>query len=69
MSLEVTERDSTGQVVATYVSSALSRPQAAEGTRRVDVVKPAKKGSIWAWILGVFLPVGYPHSVTEDYMW
>ena len=29
---------------------------------------PEKVGSLWTRVLGVFLPAGYPHSVTEDYM-
>lgn len=69
MSFEVTERDSTGELVATYISSAPCGARVGEGKRRVDVVRPERKGNVWAWVLGVFLPVGYPHSVTEDYMW
>ena len=30
---------------------------------------PKEKTSLWASLLAVFLPAGYPHSVTDDYMW
>lgn len=29
---------------------------------------PEKVGSLWTRLLGVFLPAGYPHSVTDDYI-
>lgn len=30
---------------------------------------PKERTSLWANLLAVFLPAGYPHSVTDDYMW
>ncbi|KAL8775437.1 MAG: hypothetical protein Q9194_003763 [Teloschistes cf. exilis] len=30
---------------------------------------PTQTHNLWTRVLAVFLPAGYPHSVTEDYMW
>ena len=30
---------------------------------------PNERTSLLASLLAVFLPAGYPHSVTDDYMW
>lgn len=29
---------------------------------------PAERKSLWSQTLDVFLPAGYPHSVTHDYL-
>lgn len=44
------------------------------GTFRTDILHlvkqlPGKRIGIWQSVLGVFLPAGYPQSVTDDYMW
>ncbi|KAF3036967.1 hypothetical protein E8E12_007957 [Didymella heteroderae] len=57
--LEIKEFDEAGDVVATYVAS---------GNSRVDVVLPREKKSYSQRVLDVFLPAGYPQSVTEDYI-
>ncbi len=63
MVLRITETDDTGTLVATYLSSG------SNGKGRIDIIKPANTSGLWARILAVFLPAGYPHSVTSDYMW
>jgi hypothetical protein len=61
--LEIVERDEGGHVTATYVQSG-----GGEGnTNRVDVILPEKQKSLRQRGLDVFLPAGYPHSVTDDY--
>ncbi|KAI7001947.1 DUF647-domain-containing protein [Hortaea werneckii] len=62
--LEFTEHDEAGNVTATYISS----PENSEGLSRVDVILPEKTKSVGQRLLDVFLPVGYPHSVTDDYL-
>ncbi|KAK0926625.1 hypothetical protein LTR91_002052 [Friedmanniomyces endolithicus] len=61
--LELTETDGAGNVIATYVSS----PTGSEQTCRIDIVEPTTKRP-WQRLLDVFLPAGYPHSVTDDYL-
>ena len=40
------------------------------GAPAYDVTqRPEKKSSLWAQLLAIFLPAGYPNSVTDDYMW
>ncbi|KAI7330773.1 DUF647-domain-containing protein [Hortaea werneckii] len=62
--LEFTEHDEAGNVTATYISS----PENSEGLSRVDVILPEKTKSVGQRLLDVFLPVGYPYSVTDDYL-
>ncbi|KAI7718038.1 DUF647-domain-containing protein [Hortaea werneckii] len=62
--LDFIEHDEAGNVTATYVSS----PENSEGMSRVDVILPEKTKSVGQRLLDVFLPVGYPHSVTDDYL-
>ncbi|KAK6388159.1 hypothetical protein LTR65_008167 [Meristemomyces frigidus] len=62
--LEVTEHDEAGNVTATYIST----PTDTKGTSRVDVILPEKTKSPWQRLLDVFLPAGFPHSVTDDYV-
>ncbi|KAH9881603.1 hypothetical protein IAQ61_000330 [Plenodomus lingam] len=57
---EIEERDEAGNVVATYISD--------EGGQRVDVIQPQDAKGYAQRVLDVFLPAGYPHSVTEDYI-
>ncbi|KAK0858655.1 hypothetical protein LTR03_000080 [Friedmanniomyces endolithicus] len=61
--LELTETDGAGNVIATYVSS----PTDSKQICRVDIVEPTTKRP-WQRLLDVFLPAGYPHSVTDDYL-
>ncbi|KAI7712967.1 hypothetical protein KC353_g7878, partial [Hortaea werneckii] len=62
--LEFTEHDEAGNVTTTYVSS----PDDSKGMSRIDVILPEKTKSVGQRLLDVFLPVGYPHSVTDDYL-
>ncbi|KAL9002694.1 MAG: hypothetical protein Q9188_004390 [Gyalolechia gomerana] len=68
MSLLIEERDEAGNLTATYVASA-SSDEKGKSDGRVDIVYPEKGDTIWTRLLAIFLPAGYPHSVTEDYMW
>lgn len=34
----------------------------------MDVILPERTKSYWQQLLDVFLPAGYPQSVTEDYL-
>ncbi|OBR13480.1 Duf647 domain-containing protein [Colletotrichum higginsianum IMI 349063] len=61
-SLAIAEYDKAGNLKAKYVESA-SRI----GPSRVDVLLPFKRKKPWLRLLEIFLPDGYPHSVTEDY--
>ncbi|KAK5138337.1 hypothetical protein LTR08_003398 [Meristemomyces frigidus] len=63
-SFEITEHDDAGNITATYVSSSTD----SKGVSRVDVILPDKTKSPWQRMLDVFLPAGYPHSVTDDYL-
>ncbi|KAI5379889.1 hypothetical protein J4E82_001434 [Alternaria postmessia] len=60
MALEIAERDEAGNLVLEYLAEA-------HGTR-VDVIYPKEAKSYAQRLLGVFLPAGYPQSVTEDYI-
>lgn len=61
--IKITEHDDAGNLVATYVQSAND-----EGKVRVDTILPEVTKSPWQSLLDVFLPAGYPHSVTDDYL-
>lgn len=61
---EVVETDEAGNVTATYVQTAGSK----ESLARVDVVQPQETKVLWQKVLDIFLPSGYPHSVTDDYL-
>ncbi|EOD50111.1 uncharacterized protein LTHEOB_1265 [Neofusicoccum parvum] len=56
--LEIAEYDDAGNVTATYV----------ETGPRIDVLLPEERKSLLLQALDVFLPAGYPQSVTEDYL-
>ncbi|KAK8158622.1 vitamin B6 photo-protection and homoeostasis-domain-containing protein [Phyllosticta citrichinensis] len=58
--VEVIEYDDAGNVITTYVESG--------DNNRVDVILPEERKNIFQVILDVFLPAGYPQSVTEDYL-
>jgi hypothetical protein len=62
--LEIEERDQAGILVATYMSS----HTATSKSHRIDVAIPHSTNSYSKTILGVFLPAGYPGSVTKDYL-
>ncbi|TVY30540.1 RUS1 family-like protein [Lachnellula hyalina] len=63
--LEIEEIDESKNVVATYIASA---PNDDWKTSRIDVVVPKNTNSYARSILNAFLPAGYPHSVTNDYL-
>ncbi|GKT53955.1 DUF647 domain-containing protein [Colletotrichum tofieldiae] len=60
--LAIAEYDKAGNLKARYVESA-----PIVGHSRVDVLLPAKRKKLWLQLLEIFLPDGYPHSVTDDY--
>ena len=64
-SLEIVETDDAGIVTATYVQSSTG---VSTGASRVDVILPKESKSPWQKMLDIFLPAGYPHSVTSDYL-
>ncbi|KDN60484.1 hypothetical protein CSUB01_06044 [Colletotrichum sublineola] len=61
-SLAVTEFDRAGNLKAKYVESV---PMA--GLPRVDVLLPIRRKKLWLRLLEIFLPDGYPQSVSDDY--
>jgi hypothetical protein len=61
---EVVETDEAGNVTATYVQTAWSK----ESLGRVDVIQTQDTRALWQKTLDIFLPSGYPHSVTDDYL-
>ncbi|PVH84440.1 DUF647-domain-containing protein [Cadophora sp. DSE1049] len=61
--LEIEEIDQANNVVATYIKS-----QSGEKGERIDVVIPKNVNSYAKSVLNAFLPAGYPHSVTSDYL-
>lgn len=61
---EVVETDEAGNVTATYVQTAGSK----ESLSRVDVIQLKDTKVLWQKTLDIFLPSGYPHSVTDDYL-
>ncbi|KAI9716001.1 MAG: hypothetical protein M1812_005635 [Candelaria pacifica] len=63
--LEILEKNEAGEVTATYIQSSLAEPK---GSSRVDIVLPKRTDYGWRSLLSVFLPAGYPHSVTKDYL-
>ncbi|EUC30215.1 hypothetical protein COCCADRAFT_104464 [Bipolaris zeicola 26-R-13] len=72
---QMSEQDEAGKVVRTYVlssSSALNTRQAAgkyDGEKRVDIIIPEQAHkSVLQYVIDVFLPSGFPQSVTEDYV-
>ncbi|PGH27529.1 hypothetical protein AJ80_00770 [Polytolypa hystricis UAMH7299] len=68
--LRIRETNEIDRLAATYIcSEEPARP--GHGPRhRVDIIPPSKgsSGSYLSSLLEVFLPVGYPHSVSEDYI-
>jgi hypothetical protein len=61
---EIVETDEAGNVTATYVQTAGSK----ESLGRVDIIQPQDTKVLWQKTLDIFLPSGYPHSVTDDYL-
>lgn len=81
--LRITETDGAGNLTATYVQSSAGNGQdtrvdiivsitrnttqwTGQSTADTDQLPENPKNS-WQRLLDVFLPAGYPHSVTEDY--
>ncbi|KAL5380295.1 hypothetical protein DPSP01_007870 [Paraphaeosphaeria sporulosa] len=61
--LELSERDDAGHLTVTFIETA-----AGKGGSRVDAVRPRESKTYAQQLLEVFLPAGYPHTVTEDYI-
>ncbi|KAG9627220.1 DUF647-domain-containing protein, partial [Aureobasidium melanogenum] len=62
--LELTETDEAGNVVATYIQTSTAERNAT----RIDRIIPESSQKSLKALLDIFLPSGYPHSVTEDYL-
>ncbi|OCK81132.1 DUF647-domain-containing protein [Lepidopterella palustris CBS 459.81] len=62
--LEVIEFDEAGNIVTTYIHSDTPDQKGS----RVDVILPERAKGYWQQLLDIFLPAGYPQSVTEDYL-
>ncbi|KXH28045.1 hypothetical protein CNYM01_03645 [Colletotrichum nymphaeae SA-01] len=60
--LVLAEYDKAGALKTKYIESA---PTA--GSSRVELTLPPKRKKPWQELLEIFLPDGYPHSVTDDY--
>ncbi|KAF1810213.1 hypothetical protein P152DRAFT_460718 [Eremomyces bilateralis CBS 781.70] len=60
---EIIERDEAGNIRTTYILSSNG-----EGRERLDLLPPPRSKSVPEQLLDVFLPAGYPQSVTEDYI-
>lgn len=70
MMMEMREFDEAGTLVATYVESRDGDGSGSTSTR-VDVLHPAGAATTRSWLrrsLNVFMPAGYPSSVTSDYL-
>lgn len=61
---EIIETDEAGNVTATYVQTVWSK----ESMGRVDVINTNNSKALWQRVLDIFLPSGYPQSVTDDYL-
>ncbi|KAK5116678.1 hypothetical protein LTR62_007352 [Meristemomyces frigidus] len=61
--MELTETDEAGNITATYISSTSDTKDLC----RIDVLRPTTQKP-WQGLLNMFLPAGYPHSVTDDYL-
>ncbi|KAG9725813.1 DUF647-domain-containing protein, partial [Aureobasidium melanogenum] len=62
--LVLTETDEAGNVVATYHQTSTDERNAT----RIDRIVPEGSQKSLKTLLDVFLPSGYPNSVTEDYL-
>ncbi|KAK7452991.1 hypothetical protein CaCOL14_005161 [Colletotrichum acutatum] len=60
--LVLAEYDKAGALKTKYIESA---PTA--GSSKVDLTLPPRRKKPWQELLEIFLPDGYPHSVTDDY--
>ncbi|ORY63315.1 vitamin B6 photo-protection and homoeostasis-domain-containing protein [Pseudomassariella vexata] len=67
--VEIAECDKAGNLKATYIESHPSSSSSATtpSNSRIDVFFPTAGKSLWQKLLVIFLPDGYPQSVTDDY--
>ncbi|KAI9747949.1 MAG: hypothetical protein M4579_007349 [Chaenotheca gracillima] len=67
---EFTEKDEAGNLTATYIESSAVSEKEKRGDRasRIDIIHPPTKDPSWQRIINIFLPAGYPSSVTSDYL-
>jgi hypothetical protein len=61
--LELHETDEVGRPTATYIISTSTN----NSLSRVDTIPAVDKLPVTQRLLGVFLPNGYPHTVSSDY--
>ncbi|KER00616.1 hypothetical protein AUEXF2481DRAFT_148400 [Aureobasidium subglaciale EXF-2481] len=62
--LELIEMNEAGIVTATYVQTSTAK----RDVSRIDRIEPESTQKSLKALLDVFLPAGYPHSVSEDYL-
>ncbi|KAF3491858.1 uncharacterized protein GIQ15_01375 [Arthroderma uncinatum] len=65
--LTIKETDEIGTTIATYVYRSSKVERGAESVEVISPPQPSSTSYITS-LLNVFLPAGYPHSVTEDYL-
>lgn len=61
--IELHETDDVGCPIATYIISSSK----SNTLSRVDTVLAVEKLPVAQRLLGIFLPSGYPHTVSSDY--
>lgn len=66
--MQLIEEDDAGNVTAIYDDGSSSGGSDLS-EMRADIIVSKKEGkSRWHDLASVFLPAGYPHSVTDDYL-
>ncbi|KAL6166114.1 hypothetical protein ACJQWK_07477 [Exserohilum turcicum] len=77
---EIPEYDDSGNLARTYVVSVAGDGRRDNKTRqdtdadpdktksRIDIITPQHRKNYVQLVVDIFLPVGFPHSVTEDYV-
>ncbi|KAF2642465.1 DUF647-domain-containing protein [Massarina eburnea CBS 473.64] len=63
--LQLAEYDRSGNLKARYVESRSNTSNVT--TSRIDILHPTSRKRLWRNVLDVFLPDGYPNSVSDDY--
>jgi hypothetical protein len=61
--VEIHETDEVGRATATYIISSST----SKALSRVDTVPAVDQLPLTQRFLGIFLPNGYPHTVSSDY--
>ncbi|CAI6335174.1 unnamed protein product [Periconia digitata] len=69
VNLQLAEYDRAGTLKAQDIESVSSVPSknTSNISSRIDILHPTPRKQVWRKILDVFLPDGYPNSVSSDY--